>query len=195
MKQAHALWLLGGTSMLTLATVGWLGYRVYTQSIAPQPVEIPKDLLASRQPSPEAAQAGADALLAMTLPDLEGRPQSLAQWRGKVLVINYWASWCAPCVEEMPALSRLHAHYAPWGVQFVGVGLDAAENLRTFVKTTPVTYPLLVGGADPGQTPGLVVKGLPYTIVLGRDGKVDTAHLGRLDESTLEPVIRRLLGQ
>ena len=48
MKQAHALWLLGGTSMLTLATVGWLGYRVYTQSIAPQPVDIPKDLLASR---------------------------------------------------------------------------------------------------------------------------------------------------
>jgi thiol-disulfide isomerase/thioredoxin len=144
--------------------------------------------------TPEEAAAAVDAILALNLPDLDGRPQPLAQWRGKVLVVNFWASWCKPCVDEMPALSRLNSHFAPLGVQFVGIGVDDAEKLAAFIRTTPVSYPVLVA-SPAGMTPGLQVKGLPYTVVIGRDGRSAMTRLGRIDEGALEPVLRRLIGQ
>ncbi|MCP5248017.1 MAG: TlpA family protein disulfide reductase [Candidatus Accumulibacter sp.] len=131
--------------------------------------------------------------MALTLDDLDGHRQALAQWRGKVLVVNYWASWCKPCVEEMPALSRLQERYAAQGVQFVGIGIDEVDNMRRFVKATPVTYPLLVGPREASETPGLQVKALPYTVVIGRDGRFASSRLGRLDEEKLQPILDRLI--
>ena len=122
-----------------------------------------------------------------------GKPQAMAQWRGKVLVVNYWASWCAPCVEEMPAFSRLQEKYAARGVQFVGIGIDDAEKMQAFVRRTPVAYPLLVGDAAGSQTPALQVRGLPTTVVIDRDGRLEGSRLGRLDEATLEPILLRLM--
>lgn len=193
MKQQTALRMAVLAGVAALATVGWLGYRLLSSGSQPAGA-IPPGLLSSRQPTPEVAQAAADAILALSLPDIEGRLQPLSQWRGKVLVVNYWASWCPPCVEEMPAFSRLNSHYAAWGVQFVGIGLDEAEKMQAFVKATPVSYPLLVAGPA-SSTPSLQVKGLPYTVVIGRDGRIDTTRMGRLDEASLEPVLRRLIGQ
>lgn len=192
MKQQHVAWLLGATTVLTLASIGFLGYRLYSFSQQPSQEALEERARLSRQASPEAAQAQADALLAMSLPDIGGRMQPLSQWRGKVLVINYWASWCTPCVEEMPLLSRLHTKYAGQGAQFIGIGLDETEKMAAFSKTTTVSYPLLVGGASPGGQPGLSVKGLPFTLVLNREGKVMFSQYGRVDESMLEPVLQRL---
>jgi thiol-disulfide isomerase/thioredoxin len=192
MKQQHVAWLLGATTVLTLASIGFLGYRLYSFSQQPSQEALAERARLSRQASPEAAQAQADALLAMSLPDIGGRMQSLSQWRGKVLVINYWASWCTPCVEEMPLLSRLHTKYAGQGAQFIGIGLDETEKMAAFSKTTVVSYPLLVGGASPGGQSGLSVKGLPFTLVLNREGKVMFSQYGRVDESMLEPVLQRL---
>lgn len=193
MKQQTALRVAVLAGVSALATVGLLGYRLFFSGN--QPISsIPPGLVASPQLTPEAAQAAVDALFALSLPDLEGVQQPLSQWRGKVLVVNYWASWCPPCVEEMPAFSRLNNHYASWGVQFVGIGLDEAEKMQAFVKASPVSYPLLVAGST-NSTPGLQVKGLPYTVVIGRDGRIDTTRMGRLDEAVLEPILRRLLGQ
>jgi hypothetical protein len=80
------------------------------------------------------------------------------------------------------------------GVQFVGIGVDDAEKLAAFIRTTPVSYPVLVA-SPAGMTPGLQVKGLPYTVVIGRDGRSAMTRLGRVDEGSLEPVLRRLIGQ
>ena len=195
MNEKNASLLMGVTSVLTLVTVGFLGYRLYGLSQQPSQEELAQQARASRQVGPEAAQAGADALLAMTLPDLDGRPQPLVQWRGKVLVINYWASWCPPCIEEMPMFSRLHERHATAGVQFVGIGMDETEKMLAFVKKSPVSYPLLAGGTNPGGNPALTVKGLPYTVVLGRDGKVAFSRYGSVDEATLEAQLRQLSGQ
>ena len=193
MSQQTALRVAIAAGIAALFTVGLLGYRVFNQAMQTPEVP-PSGLLSSQQITPEEAQAAADAVFALTLPDLEGRPQAVSQWRGKVLVVNYWASWCNPCIDEMPSFSRMNSHYASWGVQFVGIGLDEVEKMQAFAKATPVSYPLLA--AEPfSKTPGLQVKGLPYTMVIGRDGRVDTTRLGRLDEAALEPVLRRLLGQ
>jgi thiol-disulfide isomerase/thioredoxin len=193
MKPETALRVAIVAGIGSLVTISLLAYRLYDHA-SQNPGSLPPGLISSQQLTPEAAQADAKAILALSLPDLEGRLQSVAQWRGKVLVVNYWASWCKPCVEEMPAFSRLNSHYASWGVQFVGIGLDEVENMQVFAKTTPVSYPLLVAGSA-GSTPGLQVKGLPYTVVIGRDGRIETTHLGRQDEASLEPVLRRLLAQ
>lgn len=192
MKIQHVLWAAGLSGLAIVATVAWLAYRAMT--FAPPTAGMPLGLASTEQLTPEAAKTLVDGIFALSLKDFEGNDQPLSQWRGKVLVVNYWATWCPPCLEEMPAFSRLQSHYASWGVQFVGIGMDDPGKLMDFAKTTPVSYPLLVGGSF-GQTPGLQVKGLPYTVVIGRDGKIETTRLGRLDEATLEPLLRRLLGQ
>ena len=177
----------------TLLTAGLLGYRLLMHT-SPESAARPPGLVSSQTLTPEEATVAVDAIFALNLPNLDGRPQPLAQWRGKVLVVNFWASWCKPCVDEMPALSRLNSHFAPLGVQFVGIGVDDAEKLAAFIRTTPVSYPVLVA-SPAGMTPGLQVKGLPYTVVIGRDGRSAMTRLGRVDEGSLEPVLRRLIGQ
>ncbi len=194
MNRQDALGVAVAAGLASLATIGWMGYRLLEQNRLPA-AGIPRGLISSQQLPPEQGQAVADAIMALTLPDLEGRPQAIAQWRGKILVVNYWASWCAPCIEEMPAFSRLHDRYAAQGVQFVGIGIDEVEKLRTFARATPVAYPLLVGDPAGSQAPVLQVKGLPYTVVIDRNGRFDGSRLGRIDEVTLEETLRRLVGQ
>lgn len=192
MNEKKAALLLGVTSVLTLATVGFLGYRMYAMSQMPSQDELAKQAKASRQVTADAAQVGIDALLAMTLPDLKGVPQSLGQWNGKIRVINYWATWCPPCVEEMPIFSRLQERFAAQGVQFVGIGMDETEKMQAFVQKTPVSYPLLVGATNPNGNPAFTLRGMPYTVVVDRDGKVAFSMYGGLKESELESVLRRL---
>ncbi|MCM8611157.1 TlpA disulfide reductase family protein [Accumulibacter sp.] len=190
MRRQIALALALAAGVATLATIGWLGHRLLRP--AEVPGALPPGLIAAATMPPEQGQAMADAIMALTLPDLVGKPQAMAQWRGKVLVVNYWASWCAPCIEEMPAFSRLQEKYAARGVQFVGIGIDDAEKMQAFVRRTPVAYPLLVGDAAGSQTPALQVRGLPTTVVIDRAGRLAGSRLGRLDEATLEPILLRL---
>jgi thiol-disulfide isomerase/thioredoxin len=192
MKEQTALRVAIAAGVASLLTVGLLGYRLLNHT-SPESVGRPPGLISAQALTPEEAKVAVDAIFALNLPDLDGRPQPIAQWRGKVLVVNFWASWCKPCVDEMPALSRMNSHYAAWGVQFVGIGLDDAEKLAAFVRTTPVSYPVLVA-SPAAATPGLQVKGLPYTVVIGRDGRIEMTRLGRIDEESLEPILRRLIG-
>ena len=193
MKERTALRVAVAAGVASLLTVGLLGYRLLNHA-STESAGRPPGLISSQTLTPEEARIAVDAIFDLTLPDLDGRPQPVAQWRGKVLVVNFWASWCKPCVDEMPAFSRMNSHYASWGVQFVGIGLDDAEKLAAFVRTTPVSYPVLV--ASPADTtPGVQVKGLPYTVVIGRDGRIEMTRLGRMDEESLEPLLRRLIGQ
>jgi thiol-disulfide isomerase/thioredoxin len=129
------------------------------------------------------------------LNDLQGQAQSLGQWRGKVLVVNYWATWCHPCREEMPGFSRLQDKFRDKGVQFVGISIDDAAKIVEFQKETPVTYPLLIGdfgtmknSADLGNTR----QALPFTAVFDRQGKLAMTKLGRLSEKELEPELAEL---
>ena len=193
MKPSQRLALAVLAGMATLATVAVLVYRPLV--MAPPPSDaIPPGLVAAPKLSPEVTQKAVDSLFSLTLPDLAGRPQPIAQWRGKVLVVNYWASWCGPCVREMPFFSRLQEHYAGWGVQFIGIGLDDVEKMQAFASTTPVAYPLLVSDFT-NQSLFLEIKGLPLTLVIARDGHVEITHLGPLDETLLGPVLERLIGK
>lgn len=145
---------------------------------------------------PIASARAAQQIARMRLPDLTGAPQALEQWSGRVRVINYWATWCKPCREEMPVFSRLQERYLTRGVHFIGLSIDDAGKVRDYQKVTPVSYPLLIAQPEAlALTVGLgnVVQGLPFTLVLDRQGKVAATRLGRYSEGELESLIQTLL--
>ena len=140
------------------------------------------------------ADASAGSLLAMSLPDVAGQTQALAQWRGKPMVINFWATWCAPCVREMPELEALSKKYP--GVQLVGIGVDNVDNIRKFQEKVAVSYPLLVMGMsaiDTLRQLGNPSGGLPFTLVLKADGSISEKILGEIDPARLDASMASLV--
>ncbi len=137
---------------------------------------------ASAEPVPQ-------ALWNTTLPDADGHPLSLSHYRGHPLVINFWASWCGPCVEEMPELSRLQAENTRKSVQFIGIGIDSASNIDAFLKRVKVAYPVYVagfGGADLARAFGDTAGGLPFTVVVDSHGQVRYSRLGPVEPQALQ---------
>jgi thiol-disulfide isomerase/thioredoxin len=132
------------------------------------------------------------AWLQMTLPDLQQKPQSLAQWKGQVVVLNFWASWCEPCKDEMPLLDGLQKSLELQKVRFIGVGIDEPGALRDYLKSHPVSYPVLVGDSTTlalTRPFGNSQQGLPFTLVLDRQGQVVSEKLGRIHEDDLRAAI------
>jgi thiol-disulfide isomerase/thioredoxin len=130
---------------------------------------------------------------AVTNPD--GKPQSLEMFKGHPVVINFWASWCGPCVEEMPALSQLHREYAKKGIQFVGLGVDSDKNVKAFLQKVKVDYPVYVagfGGADIARAFGNTAGGLPYTVVIDAKGTVLSTKLGQIQPAELKRTLDAL---
>lgn len=131
----------------------------------------------------EAEPAAVASLFAQTLPDLADKPQPLAQWRGKPLLINFWATWCAPCVQEMPELSAFQTELGDVSLRIVGIGIDSPANIREFAKKVPVTYPLYVGGmggSELSRQMGNKAGGLPFSVLIAADGSIRKTYLGRL---------------
>jgi thiol-disulfide isomerase/thioredoxin len=125
--------------------------------------------------------------------DPDGKPANSANWQGKLLVVNFWASWCPPCVEEMPALSRLQTEFKQQNVLFVGIGIDSPSNIREFLKKTPVAYPIVIGGIDGSNISkemGNTQGALPFTVVINSQGKAVSSKLGKISEDELRSIIK-----
>ncbi len=137
-----------------------------------------------------------EVLLEARLDDLSGTPQAISQWRGQVLVVNFWATWCSPCLKEIPEFVRLQTRYAEKGVQFVGIAIDDKSRVATFVKQHGVNYPTLIAdmeGLTLARAAGNRLGGLPFTVVIDRAGRSARVELGVLDEKKLAPLLERLL--
>jgi peroxiredoxin len=138
----------------------------------------------------------AAALLALSLPDIQGTPQSLRQWRGKVLVVNFWATWCGPCREEMPEFVREQRELGPRGLQFVGIAVDQPDKVVQFAKELDLNYPVLIGGYDAvdlSKPLGNKLAALPFTVILDRDGRIAHTQLGPLKPGQLRSIVANLL--
>ena len=138
----------------------------------------------------------ADTLFALALPDLDGKTQEFAQWRGKVLVVNFWATWCEPCREEMPEFVRAQQEFGPQGLQFVGIAIDQADKAARFARELNVNYPVLIGSYDAmelSKSLGNRLVALPFTIVIDRHGNVAHTQLGPLKKAQLQSIISKLI--
>ena len=136
------------------------------------------------------------AVLGMVLPDLDGREQPLAQWRGKVLIVNFWATWCAPCREEMPQFIEVQRRDGAKGVQFVGIAVDQVDKVREFVKEIGLNYPALIGGfgaIELTKALGNDLSALPFTVVLDRAGNIAHTQLGPLKAVKLDALLHELV--
>lgn len=130
------------------------------------------------------ANAAVATLLSKTLPDAQKQPQALSQWQGKTLLVNFWATWCPPCVAEMPELVELQAEQAKNNLQIIGIGIDSAANIQQFSTKYKITYPLLVDGLNGSELSrqfGNQAGGLPFTVLISADGQVKKLYLGRLN--------------
>jgi thiol-disulfide isomerase/thioredoxin len=141
-------------------------------------------------------RSGVAELLTASYPDLSGQVRRLTEWRGKALVVNFWASWCAPCREEIPLLNAAQQQYAAAGLQVVGIGIDIAANIREFARTVQINYPVLIAdaaGIDLMRELGNRSGGLPFTVLLDRQGRLAGRKLGAYSGAELQSALAALL--
>ena len=128
-----------------------------------------------------------------TLPQLDGNDLRLSSYRGKVVLLDFWATWCDPCREEIPHFVELQKRYADAGLQIIGVSMDdSADPVRPFYQKFHMNYPVVMGTAQTGALYGGVL-GLPITFLIGRDGKVNAKHIGATDAVIFEREVKSLL--
>jgi thiol-disulfide isomerase/thioredoxin len=130
-----------------------------------------------------------------TLPDLDNRPQAVSQWRGKLVLVNFWATWCPPCREEIPLFVEFQRQHGARGLQIVGVAIDQREPVSDFAHREGMNYPQLLAG-DTGMSLmaqlGNRTGSLPYSVVLAPDGQVLDRKIGAYRRRELEAVIKQL---
>ncbi|SEK96868.1 TlpA disulfide reductase family protein [Nitrosovibrio tenuis] len=144
----------------------------------------------------DGSNRGAETILAASLPDLQDNNQSLSQWLGKVMVVNFWASWCEPCRKEIPEFIELQKKFGDSGLVFVGIAVDQKERAAAFSKEIGINYPVLVGDMKAmalAEAAGNRQGALPFTVIIDRSGKITATKLGSLSRSKLESMVKPLL--
>ncbi len=130
-----------------------------------------------------------------SLPQLNGEPLRLSAFRGKIVLLDFWATWCAPCRDETPHFVDLQSKYGPQGLQIIGVSMDdEPEPVRDFYREFKMNYPVVMGNAKIGELYGGVL-GLPIAFLIGRDGRIRSKHIGSTDSSVFEKEVSNLLAE
>jgi len=151
-----------------------------------------------RQESRTAAPGGTavSALTRAPFKDYAGQTETLERWKGKVVVVNFWASWCPPCREEIPGLARMQSRFGANGLQVVGIAVDSVDKARQAASELGVNYPVLIAGLetiDLTRRLGNRAGALPFTLILDRSGTLIASHLGILTEAQLAQIVAPLL--
>ncbi|MEM7469658.1 MAG: TlpA disulfide reductase family protein, partial [Pseudomonadota bacterium] len=125
-----------------------------------------------------------------------GNKRLLSEWKGPYLVINFWATWCPPCLKEIPSFNRLQQAFGEERIQFIGIAYDHLDSVEKFVADTKVEYPVLIGGDDAAifmRELGNKIGGLPFTAVINGAGEIVTTHQGEWHEKDAEHALQQLL--
>jgi len=142
-----------------------------------------------------ASKQSSDHVLApeFSLPDLNGGLVQLSSFRGKVVLLDFWATWCDPCRDEVPHFSELQEKYRAQGLQIIGISMDdGPEPVRKFSREYKMTYPAVMGNAKLGEAYGGIL-GLPIAFLIDRHGRIYAKHIGATDVSVFEKEILNLL--
>jgi thiol-disulfide isomerase/thioredoxin len=151
----------------------------------------------SAQDQVPVANAVADAKLDFTLPDLDGNPRSLSEWRGQVLLVNFWATWCAPCRREIPLLKKTQSMQGENHLQIIGVAVDFRDDVEAYASEAQFNYPVLIGQDDAiaaAEASGIEFVGMPFTLIVAPDGSMIKAHAGEIVEDDIERIVGVVAG-
>ncbi len=179
MKHGRREALILGAAGLAAAATGFLVGPFLLQQV-------------NRDGAGEKTAPGNIALFSANLVDLAGRPRQLNEWRNRILICNFWATWCAPCREEIPLLMAAREKYAFLGLEIVGIAIDNASKVRDFTRSLNIPYPVLLAeadGLDLMRKLGNTAGGLPYTVVTDRQGNVLHRKLGAFHQGDLDAIL------
>jgi len=184
--------LLAGTAIIAVAA-GLSVYFLNQQQTQSTTKVLDKPLAAVfNEPQQMVGQQRPD----FALPDLEGQQRHISEWDGQVVALNFWATWCSPCLKEIPEFIALQTKYADLGLQFIGVALQQAEDVIDFVQAHGMNYPVLVGEMEViklAQDYGNHIGALPYTVIIDRQGQIAYVKYGLLAGEVAEEIINTLL--
>ena len=171
--------LIFGTALLALMA----GALFYAARI---PVEI------QAPPPPQPTQLDVANRPAFSLPDLDGTQRQFSEWDGKHRLINFWATWCAPCRREIPLLKAFQDQHGENGFQVLGIAVDYLEQVSSYAEQTEFNYPILVGQQDAmavAESSGIEFIGMPFTMFVASDGEYIGAYIGELHQSHLDDIV------
>ncbi len=177
----HRSFLVLGVAFIALMA-GALFYAARLPVQAPEPPSAPT-------PAPG---VGAAVYPSFTLADMEGQQRDFSEWKGKHTLLNFWATWCAPCRREIPLLKTFQDEHGPDGFQVIGIAVDLPDMVTSYAEAAEFNYPVLVGQEDAmavAETSGIEFVGLPFTMIVAADGELLNAHIGEIVASDLEHIV------
>ena len=134
------------------------------------------------------ASAATAALWAMSFDSPDGKPQAMSSFKGKRLLLNFWATWCPPCVEELPLLDAFYQEHKGHGWQVLGLAVDQPSMVRRWLQTRPLSFPVGMAGLDGtelSKSLGNLAGGLPFTVVFGASGELLVRKIGKVSQDEL----------
>lgn len=185
-------------ALMFLLAGGVVGYFI-TKEQQGTPAEVGAELPVAVTPATGAAAPGGADVIEFSLNDIDGQTRQLSEWQGTGRLINFWATWCAPCRREIPLLKRTQdVHGEEDNIQVIGIAVDFQEDVEAYAEEAQFNYPILVGQEDAmaaAEDSGVEFLGLPFTMIVAPSGELLNTHVGEIEESHIDlilDVFRRL---
>ncbi len=134
--------------------------------------------------------------LEFSLPDVLGKQHKISEWQGKILIINFWATWCPPCLKEIPEFIKLQNEFGKKGLQFIGIAIEDLQSVKEYLETININYPILIGGEQAivlSHKLGNIINAVPFTLIINQQGKIIHRQPGELSRKKIEEIIEPLL--
>jgi len=178
-------------ALMLLLAGGVVGYFI-TKEQQGLAVEADASQPVAAAPAPVGESNSGTDVVEFSLNDIDGQTRQLSEWQGKGRLINFWATWCAPCRREIPLLKSTQERHAGDDIQVIGIAVDFQEDVEAYAEEAQFNYPILVGQEDAmaaAEDSGVPFVGLPFTLIVAPDGQLLKSHVGEIHQSHIDLIV------